>query len=552
MLNESRTSITSLSELPYAKPAFDDHSGMSAVQAPVMYVTGSSETLEDYTPQTGNEQTYLQPNHSSVSLAGSQHSRASINDNALYPAANRGKRRQYSNSQEGLNGHVNFSKPVRPSDSNRNASPALHVTAPPSPSVSNIAALHETPSRSPAIPTSLAAKTAGLHPYSEAAREEHMATDSLLVQKTYARIDEIGGIPRDGFVEGVELTRERRTQASISDYLDPILAASWGPSSSSDRLSEAPASTSRRKSEGASASLLSVNEARERRPSGTTDRSRKVSAASRAASTKAPQEEEAELQLLQKVDRYGFFTPTYLTTTSGRLVLLEKARCLELPKTSLKPNSKRKSQGHGSVKSASLQSPYINLPAGATHPSPNNTRNNSPRNSLQPPSSNAMSTSTSLSSLRSLSGAPLAQSVNGHKEPLRILKWYDEMLIPARRDAGGNVAAWKLSDSMLRNEAKLQRRIRKGIPDRWRLAAWEALALRMRDKTRKGPELASLERRFYVRSVHQIICHCDPVLTRIVMQELILEPCQHDVQIDLDVPRTISGHLYFHTRYGLG
>jgi hypothetical protein len=35
-------------------------------------------------------------------------------------------------------------------------------------------------------------------------------------------------------------------------------------------------------------------------------------------------------------------------------------------------------------------------------------------------------------------------------------------------------------------------------------------------------------------------------------QDAILEPCEHDVQIDLDVPRTISGHLYFHTRYGLG
>lgn len=142
-----------------------------------------------------------------------------------------------------------------------------------------------------------------------------------------------------------------------------------------------------------------------------------------------------------------------------------------------------------------------------------------------------MSASTSLSSLRSGTGSPLAQSVNSQKEPLRILKWYDEMLLPARKDTGGNVIEWKLSNNMIRDRDKLQRRIRKGIPDRWRMAAWEALALHMRNRTRKGPDLTVLGRRFY---------------------ELILEPCQHDVQIDLDVPRTISGHLYFHTRYGLG
>lgn len=29
-------------------------------------------------------------------------------------------------------------------------------------------------------------------------------------------------------------------------------------------------------------------------------------------------------------------------------------------------------------------------------------------------------------------------------------------------------------------------------------------------------------------------------------------PSTFDVQIDLDVPRTISGHVMFHTRYGQG
>lgn len=30
------------------------------------------------------------------------------------------------------------------------------------------------------------------------------------------------------------------------------------------------------------------------------------------------------------------------------------------------------------------------------------------------------------------------------------------------------------------------------------------------------------------------------------------KPSSYDIQIDLDVPRTISGHILFRTRYGLG
>lgn len=35
-------------------------------------------------------------------------------------------------------------------------------------------------------------------------------------------------------------------------------------------------------------------------------------------------------------------------------------------------------------------------------------------------------------------------------------------------------------------------------------------------------------------------------------RDLLDQPSEHDVQIDLDVPRTISGHVMFHTRYGQG
>lgn len=358
--------------------------------------------------------------------------------------------------------------------------------------------------------------------------EVPLNADALLVQKTYARIDEIGGIPRDGFVEGEELTRERRTQASINGYLDPIsLASSWGPSTSTaveeNRNQLSLPNTARRKSEGASTSLLSVNTAPSQND---ITRSRKASAASRAASHKSPQEEAAELRLLEKVDRYGFFTPSHLTTTSGRLVLLPKEPCSDIPKTlsiNGKAKGKQRSVSGGNNTKGALASPYIHVSSmnSATHASRNGSatpQDRSRQSSLAPPSPN-MSASTSLSSISSQAGLTMSQPASsGPKEPERIMKWFDEMLVPARRDQGGNVIAWTFSDKMTRNDRKLQRRIRKGIPDRWRLAAWEALLLRMQGKTQKGRDLQSLERQFYVRALQSHLSYTSAKLTQSRME----------------------------------
>lgn len=35
-------------------------------------------------------------------------------------------------------------------------------------------------------------------------------------------------------------------------------------------------------------------------------------------------------------------------------------------------------------------------------------------------------------------------------------------------------------------------------------------------------------------------------------RECLDQPSTYDIQIDLDVPRTISGHIMFRTRYGAG
>lgn len=107
----------------------------------------------------------------------------------------------------------------------------------------------------------------------------------------------------------------------------------------------------------------------------------------------------------------------------------------------------------------------------------------------------------------------------------RMEKW-GRMLTPSVRDSGGNVEMWSFRPN---KEAKLLRRVYKGIPDRWRAAAWAAL---MSKFARAGPEdLKRLKSQYFLD---------------------LDKPSSFDVQIDLDVPRTISGHILFKTRYGHG
>ncbi|TFK26758.1 RabGAP/TBC [Coprinopsis marcescibilis] len=104
------------------------------------------------------------------------------------------------------------------------------------------------------------------------------------------------------------------------------------------------------------------------------------------------------------------------------------------------------------------------------------------------------------------------------KEAERISKW-NRMLVPNVRDEGGNVQAWRVRPS---KTAKVRRRVYKGVPDRWRAAVWEVLMCAYAERLSRD------------------------------YREAIEKPSTYDVQIDLDVPRTISGHIMFRTRYGAG
>lgn len=100
------------------------------------------------------------------------------------------------------------------------------------------------------------------------------------------------------------------------------------------------------------------------------------------------------------------------------------------------------------------------------------------------------------------------------------------MLKPVIRDTGGNAQLWRVNPS---KEGKLRERVYKGIPDCWRSAAWDTLI-----------------RRFTLAGLDQTAALADDY------REALDKPSTYDIQIDLDVPRTISGHVMFRTRYGAG
>jgi len=100
------------------------------------------------------------------------------------------------------------------------------------------------------------------------------------------------------------------------------------------------------------------------------------------------------------------------------------------------------------------------------------------------------------------------------------------MLEPTIRDHGGNVLQWGVRAAKRR---KFRERVYKGIPDCWRSAAWEMMINETSGVGRAEVERLSQE-----------------------YEDHLQQPSTYDIQIDLDVPRTISGHVMFRTRYGQG
>ncbi|GAA5861048.1 hypothetical protein JCM1840_003062 [Sporobolomyces johnsonii] len=227
------------------------------------------------------------------------------------------------------------------------------------------------------------------------------------------------------------------------------------------------------------------------------------------------EDEEAKADhVLRRVDRYGFFSqshPAALACQHNRLATLSASPFDVVP--SMSGSSSRKP------------------------PPPK--ASSSPLRSLDRHHPNRQSTA-SLLPWHAISPEQAAL------ETKRTDKWAS-MLTVNHRDRGGNAQDWTVfPDTWWTGRVpggggggdrgkyrRFQRRVFKGVPDRWRRAVWGLLMERMaREAGGKGtPSLEQLKREY---------------------EALLDQPSAQDVQIDLDVPRTISGHVLFHTRYGQG
>ena len=342
-----------------------------------------------------------------------------------------------------------------------------------------------------------------------------LVADDLHIQRMYQRISEIGGIPRDVSVDGVGFTRERKTEASFNGYLRS--------------QAQPQAGVNRRNSEKPFSNLLVTDDTHTQLPksappsgfvhqfghqsevtliasrNGSLTESRAVTPDNVIpSSAKLEQEGQDELTFLEKVDHYGFFASIY--GKHARLVLLRSKECLEVPERSFK-NPERKngrSPMTASTSSDRIASPYLSVDSNGASAKPSDTSRRSSSQARISASFASSSFSKSLSGQADLSSFMTSLSTL-RKEASRSDKWYSEMLIPSSRDEGGNISTWRLASE---SEEKLRRRVIKGIPDRWRAAAWEALMTRAenrgigKSKERVNHEASS--RKYYVSLVGKL------------------------------------------------
>lgn len=206
---------------------------------------------------------------------------------------------------------------------------------------------------------------------------------------------------------------------------------------------------------------------------------------------------DSERKFISSLDRYGFVDTPTRSRSEGRLALVPAAPFSKVPALKAKNSGSRSA---GSASGGNHTGASMHSPSGPQPPSP-----------------------TVPGETREVS--PSAR----RKEEDRVAKWL-KMMSVAQRDAGRNILSWRWSTTG--DGAKHPSRIYKGVPDRWRMAAWWTLAEDRAAKAKSGmPSAATLEADYTARRDG---------------------PSESDVQIDLDVPRTISGHALFRTRFGHG
>ncbi|GHJ86016.1 hypothetical protein NliqN6_2418 [Naganishia liquefaciens] len=223
---------------------------------------------------------------------------------------------------------------------------------------------------------------------------------------------------------------------------------------------------------------------------------------SQAIPAKSDALSEQERKALSKVDRYGFFDQALKTRQENRVYRIPAQAFRKTPKVPKSPPAR-----------AEVDRSKQDIMAGGSEDT-----------------TGAVPEAISPAEIERLTDT--RREMFRRKEAERIGKW-ERMLLVADRDTGGNAVRWKWEAAG--KGRKLTKRVYKGIPDRWRSAAWSAL---IEAKTRQPP--SSLPKQHGTSDSSERYRTASDVAS------------SYDVQIDLDVPRTISGHILFHTRYGHG
>lgn len=225
--------------------------------------------------------------------------------------------------------------------------------------------------------------------------------------------------------------------------------------------------------------------------------------------------EKKRQELIANIDRYGFFSDSPSNTHHKATLLPSSLFASPFPKSGSK----------------GLATQGASLPSSLSRTSTPSTANSNDQTKAPAVVQQARAA---------------ADTVHREREQERTAKWA-RMLTVKGRDQGHNAVQFDFANGV---DRKLRRRVYKGIPDRWRSAAWSAL-LQHRQQTPEGRHSSSLAQPHLqnaVKSLSVSLDHSDAAS----FERLKTMPSAHDVQIDLDVPRTISGHIQFHTRYGQG
>ena len=247
----------------------------------------------------------------------------------------------------------------------------------------------------------------------------------------------------------------------------------------------------------------------------------------------------------EDVDRYGFIIPRgesgedtaappqTIQRVSTSLMLASSAprRKLTLrrePSSAASVRSfsgrpvSRKSTDHGNrpLSSQSSYQPHLNRSTSRMRQAANRLPHNRDRRLMDEaaymltlPSNDSMATTDD--------NSPYARALK-KKEWAREEKWRKMAKATKPNDGSGMKFEFDLTST------KLIERTWKGIPDKWRATAWHAFLSASAKKRKDSP------------TDEELICS---------FNELQEESSPDDVQIDIDVPRTISHHIMFRRRY---